>query len=554
MVPSELTSTSSSDPQRFEALFGSRTQELLSTLENLLLLPLILCTREGQIAATSPDRREECALASREKAQLLRNPDGSLSCPFSDCPHHEGFATHSIDRAPEGLVAIHCGSRTNAVQAVDLIASKLRADSEKVALVGTLARAREEIHLLRSLAGALQADIDHRSAFLTMFESLRRLFPVEAAEIWVPDEEAGVCTCIFYDGGDAIHNKLGTVHFDPGLVSLLQNLDARVLHSRHEVADVLDLFFLRLTEGIGRPVVVLPLLTKAKLLGILLIRFPETLGIIDFQSLEFLRTTSQQISLVLQIHLLIQELLSNEGFRKEIEIARQIQNSFLPQSLPTSSRFDLFARCVTATRVGGDYYDFFQRSPQELGMLIADVSGHSVASGIVVMSFRGFFRLFLERENHLDDVFEKLNSVLSRELKPTSQFLSAVCGTFCERTGVFRYVNAGHNLPLILRRDGAFESLEGSGLLLGVVDGWKYEAHSVTLEPGDLLVLYTDGIVEAENNSGEFYGLDRFKAAILQGRHKPCQALYHAVLKDIHTFQDGEDNRDDITLVLLKYR
>jgi sigma-B regulation protein RsbU (phosphoserine phosphatase) len=286
-----------------------------------------------------------------------------------------------------------------------------------------------------------------------------------------------------------------------------------------------------------------------------MVRIPPTLQGLDSWQLSHVAAVGRQTSLSIHLHLLIEELRANERLQREIEIAREIQNNLLPQTTPSSPYYDLHAGCITAARVGGDYYDFFEDEVGPLGILIADVAGHSVASALMAMSFRTSFRLFLEQKIELRSLFEKTNAALYKELCQSGSFLSAFYGILDEPSRTFRYVNGGHNYPLHWSgKAGVFNELDQAGLLIGILPDSEYSVAEVTVSAGDILLFYTDGIVEAENQHGEFFGMERLQQAVRKNAKKSSRQLYHSILKEMYLFQDEEVNKDDVTLIVLEIK
>jgi serine phosphatase RsbU (regulator of sigma subunit) len=429
------------------------------------------------------------------------------------------------------------------------------APPETLAVVEELARAYEELHLLHGLAGVLEDEMDHRLIFLKILACLKELLPIEKAEVWIPYREAKEFRSILlYDGTELIRST-HVIPCDLGVEGGLIGLRVRVLRDGQKAVQPVDFFLLQAASRIGLPVIVVPLLRKAKVLGLLVLRIPPTLQNVDSSRLRLVAAAARQMGVNLQLHFLIEELRANEGLRREIEIARQIQHDLLPQQIPQSDKYDLHGGCVTAARVGGDYYDFFSTPGENLGLLIADVAGHSVASALIAMSFRSSFRHFLEQRLELDLLFDKVNLTLHRELKETGSFLSAVYTTLDERTLRLRYVNAGHPHPLLRqRKTGSFRCLDQSSLLVGILPGIKYPVGEVALAKGDILILYTDGIVEAENQHGDPFGKERLEKAVERNNHKSAREIYYQLLKEMYLFQDERFNKDDVTLVVLKVK
>ncbi|MBI4602062.1 MAG: PP2C family protein-serine/threonine phosphatase [Planctomycetes bacterium] len=429
----------------------------------------------------------------------------------------------------------------------------LRGETE--AILEELARAYEEIHVLHGFAGALEGEVDHRAVFRKVIACLREMVPIDAADVWVPDSERGVYRRLMRCERNEVGPCPESVPFDPCFSQLLAGMGARVLRGGQRPSSPLDIFLVRLTRGIGLPAVAVPLVTRSSVTGLLLAKIPAAVDRIDAPRLRLFAAAARQTSLSLHFHTLVEELRSSEGLRTEVEIARRIQRDLLPQKVPRSEAYDLFAGCITAARVGGDYYDFVHRSDGSLGLLIADVSGHSVASGLLAMSFRSAFRLFHAQEDDLGKLFSRINDSLVGEMEKTSNFLSACYVTFDPRTRRLTYVNAGHNPPIVWRGgSGEFQLLEGTGLLIGILPGESYGAAQVDLGPGDVLLLYTDGIVEAENQKGEFFGLERLKEAVKSHSRRSSREMYHYVLKEMYLFQDEHFNKDDVTLIALKVR
>jgi sigma-B regulation protein RsbU (phosphoserine phosphatase) len=427
--------------------------------------------------------------------------------------------------------------------------------ADKDGILDELARSYEEIHVLQNLAGVLDEEIDHRLIFQKTIQCLREVLPVEKASVWVPDPEAVELRCLLLLDGETVSRSMESVPLEQtGLAELARN-GLRVLRSEDASPRPADADLARVVATLGYPAVICPLQAQSRVLGILLVKLSSDMATLDAGDLRLLAAVAHQTSVGLHLNTLINQVRANEGLRREIEIARQIQHDLLPQSIPATESLDLFAGCVTAAQVGGDYYDFFTRGISELGCLIADVAGHSVASALIAMSFRTSFRLILEEQTDLRRLFERLNTNLHGELRNSGNFLSAFASIYDETTRVLRYVNAGHPRPVIFETStGQFRTLDDGGMLLGILPMQEYPIGETRLAPGDILVLYTDGIVEAENQHGEFFRIERLQESIRRNARKSAREIYHYILKDMYLFQDERFNKDDVTLIILKVR
>jgi PAS domain S-box-containing protein len=240
-----------------------------------------------------------------------------------------------------------------------------------------------------------------------------------------------------------------------------------------------------------------------------------------------------------------------ERSRSELRIASDIQRSFLPERIPPVSGFDMAATSIPAMEVGGDFYDFI---PGEgtLGMVIADVSGKSVPAALFMALSRTIVRVNATHHEKGIDVLEDANDMISAESR-LGMFVTLFYGILDPNSRSLIYANAGHPPPLLMRgHDKSFERLNITGIALGAIGGAKYEEQRVEFATGDVLVLYTDGVNEAENGHHEQYGIERFCSIVRDSCHLNAQGILGKILGDISQFCDGQAQSDDITLVVAK--
>ncbi len=202
--------------------------------------------------------------------------------------------------------------------------------------------------------------------------------------------------------------------------------------------------------------------------------------------------------------------------------------------------------------VGGDFFDFIPLSPKIMGVAIADVSGHGLPAALQVRDIYMGLRMGLGRDYKIVRTIERLNHIIHESIL-TSRFVSMFYGEL-EANGNFLYVNAGHPPPFHLGADGDVTFLESGGVVLGPLADASYERGFVLVEPGDLLVLYTDGIIEARPRGGrDEYGVDRLVEVVRRYRLKPAQEIMDAVFADVKRFSDGGAPSDDRTVVVVRY-
>ncbi|MGD2115538.1 MAG: PP2C family protein-serine/threonine phosphatase [Acidobacteriota bacterium] len=255
----------------------------------------------------------------------------------------------------------------------------------------------------------------------------------------------------------------------------------------------------------------------------------------------------------------LNQKLRQERMESIFREARKIQASILPRRTPAFGPFEVFGRNVPVESVGGDFFDYVPLSDKILGIAIADVSGHGLPAALQTRDIYMGLRMGLGRDFKIVRTVERLNRII-HESTLTSRFVSMFYGEL-EAQGTFIYVNAGHPPPYHLPADGEPRPLEEGGAVLGPVADATYERGFVKLRPGDLLVLYTDGLSEARSRTrepggrGEWaeYGVERLLTVAAAHRHQTAEEIVGAVAEDVRTFTGGRPAEDDRTLVVVRY-
>ncbi|MHC4861496.1 MAG: PP2C family protein-serine/threonine phosphatase, partial [Planctomycetota bacterium] len=248
-----------------------------------------------------------------------------------------------------------------------------------------------------------------------------------------------------------------------------------------------------------------------------------------------------------------------ENFRlidieKELRIARRIQRSLLPVAPPDVSGIDIDGSCVPAHNVGGDYFDFVHREDEGLiAAVIADVSGHDIASALMMAVVRSSLRGEIRRSSDPAAVLREVNGALYEDLTRAELFLSVFCCLYDVNSGRLRFANAGHG-PGLLYRPGESSTrlLDAEGLLVGVLDDVPFAESEVQLEPGDVVLLHTDGIVEASDASGAMFGMERLSAALERSAHFHADEILERIFEEVYSFGGKGVQSDDMTAVVLK--
>ncbi|MBP1659112.1 MAG: Serine phosphatase RsbU, regulator of sigma subunit [Candidatus Aminicenantes bacterium] len=235
----------------------------------------------------------------------------------------------------------------------------------------------------------------------------------------------------------------------------------------------------------------------------------------------------------------------------DLEQAARIQRDLLPKKTPDLEGCDIAGINVPCYEVGGDYYDFIPIDGDRLGVVIADVSGKGISASLLMASLRAALLAEVRPDCVLERMAARLSDFVYASSGP-SHFVTFFFGEVDRRTFELRYVNAGHNPPFILGPDGTRRDLESSGFPLGMFAGSTYRTGTISLEPGDLAVLYTDGISEGRNAQGEDYSDVRLAALVRESRRLGAAEICFKVLADVQDYACGTQPCDDITLVIVK--
>ncbi len=247
---------------------------------------------------------------------------------------------------------------------------------------------------------------------------------------------------------------------------------------------------------------------------------------------------------------------------QEMEIARQVQARLFPQKLPAMKTLEYTGGCIQARKVGGDYYDFLELCPGRLALVLADIAGKGVSGALLMANLQANLRS--QYALAVDDLPRLLASVnrLFYENSGDASYATLFFADYNDSTRKLRYANCGHLPPLLLRTSGSsqdqvseapkVEWLSSTCTVMGLFEAWQCEIAEVELAAGDTLVLYTDGITEAENADGEEFGASRLLNTLGSHSHLPVGPLLQAIVEAVQQFSSGSEQQDDITLVIAR--
>ncbi len=296
-----------------------------------------------------------------------------------------------------------------------------------------------------------------------------------------------------------------------------------------------------------------PISVEGETIGVLSAFSRSAKGIFTQEFVELFTSLAGQVGVAWRNAKQTEHVIALREQQREMEIAKNIQLSLLPKKIPDIPGINLAGICVPAKDVGGDYYDFLHHADGRLDLLIADVSGHNIGAALIMAETRTFIQSRSEHLGTPENILKALNTFFYDDLTQAELFVTMFYLQFQPDTHQATFASAGHSPPLLWK--GARNSLlrlDAEGLIIGVFKDFPYQQSEVMLEPGDCLLLYTDGVIEAENAEGEFFGEDRLGELLSTSSELAPQALIDHIFEQVRLFAGQHSFQDDVSLVVMK--
>jgi phosphoserine phosphatase RsbU/P len=272
---------------------------------------------------------------------------------------------------------------------------------------------------------------------------------------------------------------------------------------------------------------------------------------------KFLAFDSHFWGALLMLFLLVLEVGDRVVMKRDLQIAKEIQTWLLPANPPAIPGLEIAFSTRPANTVAGDYYDAFPRTTSPMGPLtylfaMADVAGKSIPAALLMATIQASLKTLAAGPASLDDLVARMNLYACSNSQNGRRFTTAFIAEYDPATRTLVYVNSGHNPPVLRRQSGALERLEAGGIPLGILENAPYTAGSVVLQSGDYLVVFTDGVVEAENDRADEYGEQRLLFVVHSGANLGPAQLLQSIMTDLDRFVAGAPQHDDVTCMLVK--
>ncbi len=412
---------------------------------------------------------------------------------------------------------------------------------------------REQLQVLFEAAKVVASGRELQTVLDDLLELLTRQFPFDLSIVRIIDEEGKKLKVRSQKG-------MSSQHMDDSDREASKNTiigEAFVTNTIQVVND---------TDDINRPVTAqimqregiksfahAPITIEDRPIGVLSAFSRTDKGIFTEEFIEVFQSIAAQLGIAWRNARQTEHLIAARQHERELEIAKNIQMGLLPAQPPEVPGISMAGTCVSAAHVGGDYYDFLVNEDNSLDVVIADVSGHNVAAALIMAEVRTFIQGRAASRQDARHLTRALNSFFYTNLVKAEMFITLFYLKYFPDSQRIAYCNAGHNPPLVWRKSQqTIHHLDAEGLILGIMSDVEYEIKSDELEAGDLVLLYTDGVTEARNEKGEFFGEQGLYNFIKEHKDEEPEKIIAQLLNELHAFTGSHIFKDDITLVVMR--
>lgn len=399
-------------------------------------------------------------------------------------------------------------------------------------------------HLLLEIGKKISATLHLSEVLESIIDSIRQLVGYDAGGIFLVDEKQNRLRRMATRGYDnRILDKL-FLKLDVGSYGwVIRNKKSRIIN---DITN--DPYYYSVRKSTHSQVTV-PLLNGDRVMGVIALE-SDRINHFTPADLELLMTFATQAVIAIENAQLYEEAMQKKRLVSELVVASKVQKALLPKKPPEFPGYTISFINIPSLIVGGDFYDVFRLSDKKLGIAIADVSGKGAPASILMAILYAEFRSLPKEEHHLSGIISKLNNLMT-ETTTEGYFVTFFFGIIEKETHSFTYTNAGHNPPIVIRKDGTVKYLDKGGIVLGFQKDQQYLQETLKLASGDYLIFYTDGVTEVKNSEGEEFGEDGLIKCVKERYGREPDIIQKALLDKIKKFNARRDLPDDVTLAIV---
>src|ERR1044072_3549446 len=406
----------------------------------------------------------------------------------------------------------------------------------------------DKLRMLLDITSKISRSLDLQEVLNLVMDTLDSLIPYDAAGIFVLQCD-GDEPCTFkaeavrgYDIDELseLHLKLGE-----GFIGSVAVSGKPIIS--HDVRE--DAVYVNARDR-TRSEMVAPIISNDEVIGVFDLESDELNAYSD-DDLDVLMMLASQVAIIIEKVMLHEQLIEKKRLQGQLEVARQVQLELLPPRDPQLVGYDISAYNFPTEEVSGDYYDWVKIYDDELGIVIAAVSGKGIPAALLMVFLRASLRAATHIGYSPHISMAKVNYLLWESIE-RNQFVTAFYGILDVTNKTLTYTNAGHNPPILLKQNGEVSIIDRGSVPLGMFRDTRYHEYYLTTEPGQVLVLYTDGVTEAQNAAGEEFGRDRLVRAVQANRKLGARELIAAVHHEVIEWTEGLGATDDVTFFVIK--
>ena len=300
-----------------------------------------------------------------------------------------------------------------------------------------------------------------------------------------------------------------------------------------------------------RTLMAVPLQTQDTIIGLIYIDSPSLLRQFSRDDLKVLTVMANVAAVRIEQTRFVEVEHARKLLARDLDQAAEIQQQYLPTEPPRINGLDVAGYNAPCRTVGGDYYDFFPYPHDRVGLVLGDVSGKGMPASLLMMGLQARVQVMAEDPGNLAAVVTRLNRMTTAKCPP-GRFITLFFAVLDGASGTLTYCNAGHNPPLLIAADGTHRELSGGGPVIGIIEDFDYEAVETHMKPGELLVIYSDGVTEAVNTSGDDFDVPRLAETAAANMNRPAGEIVHAITAALAEFTTGAPQYDDITVMVAR--
>lgn len=426
-----------------------------------------------------------------------------------------------------------------------LTASRIAGAIENARLYTRVARQAQTLQLLNEISREITSILDPHELLERVGQLIRRIIDYQMLSIWLVNERDQVMeNHLAIRFGERFDPK-EKLPLDRGLVGA-SITEKRVVN----IGDVRKDPRYHMVNPETRSEMAVPLIYKGRSIGVLDIEHTRA-HYFNEDHERAMTTLANQLAIALENAQLYQRVAQQEQrLERDLAMAREVQLRLLPPKKPQHKRAEFAARFVPARTIGGDLYDFLQYDPNRSAIALGDVSGKAAPAALYAALVSGIMRSVASRKLSPAPMLKTLNDAL-QERKLDSQYVTMLFAVWNDENLTMQIANAGAVQPLFCRGE-EIETIKAEGFPLGMFPGAAWEEFSISTQPGDSVVFFSDGIVDAQNAAGDMFGNDRLVACVKKNHHKSASKLAESILNEVGKFQGKRDRFDDETVVILR--